>query len=372
MAANWFAQVGNTEVGPLSSTQLRDLAESKRITPSTLIRQGQLGNWHPASQVKGLFQIGTGSVISPAKPQNDGADVDFDEMISSALESPLQTSVAQPSALLQDSSSSLGSEVSTNERHNERIRDTESTTADIDNRPVPQTPRMKSRELNQEFIPRPSQRTVETIAFATFRYAVVSLAAIVIAVMLYSAVLLLTNRGTMPYSYRPTLAYPEAKKRAGDTLEKERREEVNATKDNEDAQWRNFVFVEIDGRQLSVPRRLVAAFSEASFFRIQLSIHLTQIPKEYEAETTVALEAFLRQIDEDKNLTDVRLARQMIDDYAREITTKSLEIYRHNLRRAQNQNAAWTALNTSIPLLVASLLVLVLLAIERNTRSWRA
>lgn len=55
MAHQWFVKSGRKEHGPFLSSQLKKLAEQGRITPETSVRRGEVGNWVPASKIKGLF-----------------------------------------------------------------------------------------------------------------------------------------------------------------------------------------------------------------------------------------------------------------------------------------------------------------------------
>ena len=51
----WYCKVMGEETGPLSSSQLKELADSEFITPDVPVRKGVDGSWFPAGQVKGLF-----------------------------------------------------------------------------------------------------------------------------------------------------------------------------------------------------------------------------------------------------------------------------------------------------------------------------
>jgi len=57
-----------SEVGPLISSQLREMAQSGRLTPDDLIRKGDSNRWTAASHVKGLFTTPAAPPTSP--PQN--------------------------------------------------------------------------------------------------------------------------------------------------------------------------------------------------------------------------------------------------------------------------------------------------------------
>ena len=55
MAAQWFVNFCGDELGPMTSAELRELAEVGGVQPDTLVRKGVDGNWVPAERVKGLF-----------------------------------------------------------------------------------------------------------------------------------------------------------------------------------------------------------------------------------------------------------------------------------------------------------------------------
>ncbi|MDO4583775.1 MAG: DUF4339 domain-containing protein [Planctomycetia bacterium] len=55
MAVHWFYKLGNQEIGPLTSQQLKQLADEKRLNPGDPVRRDTDERWVPASSVKGLF-----------------------------------------------------------------------------------------------------------------------------------------------------------------------------------------------------------------------------------------------------------------------------------------------------------------------------
>jgi len=56
MADQWYVQAGGKEVGPLTPSQLKNLAGQGKITPATQVRRGSDAAWVAASRVKGLFE----------------------------------------------------------------------------------------------------------------------------------------------------------------------------------------------------------------------------------------------------------------------------------------------------------------------------
>ena len=73
MAAQWYCKISGKAIGPLSSRQLKMLADDGRLQPDNPVRQGNQGKWVPAQRVKGLFPPADSSrAESDAKipPQN--------------------------------------------------------------------------------------------------------------------------------------------------------------------------------------------------------------------------------------------------------------------------------------------------------------
>lgn len=77
MAIQWFVQHGGKQYGPLTSSNLKKLADEGKISPATQVRSGTEGAWVPASRVQGLFSstpapaTGAGAATAPrtAAPQ---------------------------------------------------------------------------------------------------------------------------------------------------------------------------------------------------------------------------------------------------------------------------------------------------------------
>ena len=55
MASQWFYQATGRQVGPISSTELRNLAQRGVISTNTLVKNAPDANWVPAERVRGLF-----------------------------------------------------------------------------------------------------------------------------------------------------------------------------------------------------------------------------------------------------------------------------------------------------------------------------
>ena len=58
MAGQWYYQVFDEVVGPISASQLRELARSGSLAPDTLVRASSEDRWVPAGEVRGLLEGG--------------------------------------------------------------------------------------------------------------------------------------------------------------------------------------------------------------------------------------------------------------------------------------------------------------------------
>jgi hypothetical protein len=57
MASEWFYQVMGEQVGPISSAELRKLAQQGTVSRDTLVKNAPDGIWVPAVRVNGLFAV---------------------------------------------------------------------------------------------------------------------------------------------------------------------------------------------------------------------------------------------------------------------------------------------------------------------------
>ena len=55
MKNNWYVEHNGKAQGPFSDTQLKKLAKSGKVNPTSKIRLQDDGSWHQASKIKGLF-----------------------------------------------------------------------------------------------------------------------------------------------------------------------------------------------------------------------------------------------------------------------------------------------------------------------------
>lgn len=80
MASNpeWYVHKGGKEHGPFTSAQLKQLADSGKITEETKVRMGKDGKWATASKVKGLFksrELTASQAGPPAAPKKPSPPV---------------------------------------------------------------------------------------------------------------------------------------------------------------------------------------------------------------------------------------------------------------------------------------------------------
>ncbi len=68
MAIQWFVQHGGKQYGPLTSANLKKLADEGKIVPTTSVRSGAEGAWVPASRVQGLFSTAPAPASAKTAP----------------------------------------------------------------------------------------------------------------------------------------------------------------------------------------------------------------------------------------------------------------------------------------------------------------
>jgi hypothetical protein len=66
MASQWIVSLDGKELGPLTSEELKDLAQAGHVQPTDFVRRSDKTNWVQANQIKGLFP--TGTVVPPPVP----------------------------------------------------------------------------------------------------------------------------------------------------------------------------------------------------------------------------------------------------------------------------------------------------------------
>jgi len=70
MASQWYYQIMGEEFGPVSPSELRQLAQTSTISADTLVRKGTDGDWVRAERVKGLWGPAkrSASSLGPKEP----------------------------------------------------------------------------------------------------------------------------------------------------------------------------------------------------------------------------------------------------------------------------------------------------------------
>lgn len=87
MAIEWYVKTNDKQLGPLSSAQLKELADRKRITTSTLVRRGDQTQWMQAGAIRDLFSP---SPVPPAPmPAFTQPNPSVSTPASSKLKSPV-------------------------------------------------------------------------------------------------------------------------------------------------------------------------------------------------------------------------------------------------------------------------------------------
>lgn len=69
MAKEWFFQVMGSEIGPVSSAELKQRVQRGQIQPDTLVRAAPDGKWQSADRIKGL--IDPPAAAPPPAPKAD-------------------------------------------------------------------------------------------------------------------------------------------------------------------------------------------------------------------------------------------------------------------------------------------------------------
>lgn len=67
MASQWYCRLMGTEMGPFTSKELLEMAQTHKVTPEDWVKKGADGKWVEAHRVKGLFDDTSSSTIIMAK-----------------------------------------------------------------------------------------------------------------------------------------------------------------------------------------------------------------------------------------------------------------------------------------------------------------
>lgn len=77
MASQWYCRLMGTEMGPYTSQQLLEMANSHKITPDDAVKKGADGNWVDAHRVKGLFEdLSASTIIMASLPPDVLAELE--------------------------------------------------------------------------------------------------------------------------------------------------------------------------------------------------------------------------------------------------------------------------------------------------------
>jgi hypothetical protein len=79
MANNWFCNIGGLVMGPMSLQELRFLATQGKLTQHHEVREGQYGDWVPASAVHGLLKPAQPARLAPGPGRESSPTSDSDE-----------------------------------------------------------------------------------------------------------------------------------------------------------------------------------------------------------------------------------------------------------------------------------------------------
>ncbi len=77
MAAEWYYSKGNQQQGPVSASELKQMAQSGHLAPGDLVWNEGMKDWKPASTISCLVLVPTSSVsssgdwITPSDPPKD-------------------------------------------------------------------------------------------------------------------------------------------------------------------------------------------------------------------------------------------------------------------------------------------------------------
>lgn len=84
----WFYLVRGQEHGPITSSELRDLAASGRLSPSDSIRRTDMAAPVPASRVKGLFPSAKEDASAHASQKNPEPEFDLRRLLQCEADLP--------------------------------------------------------------------------------------------------------------------------------------------------------------------------------------------------------------------------------------------------------------------------------------------
>jgi hypothetical protein len=89
VAIEWYVKTSDKQVGPLSSAQLKELADRKQITATTLVRRGDQAQWIQAGTIRDLFNPSPATLSSASTPAPNQVQVSDPSPVSRNLRSPV-------------------------------------------------------------------------------------------------------------------------------------------------------------------------------------------------------------------------------------------------------------------------------------------
>ena len=305
----WFYRLMGDVMGPVTSKTLKELASKGSIDFDTPVRKGTDGDWVSAASIKGLF----------AEPE---------------VSPPVAPTPPRPK--------------STNK--------TETTKA------ANVSTRVLDSEPSEGMLP----SSLERLSFSFVRVVMMLVASVATLALLWFLVLAVLNLPSVATSPSDPNLYSNIKAKTRiDASEASKAKEQLGDAEPVDS---NLEF--IDGVPLRVPKRLRGIFTRSTAKLIE-STYL-KLNSKFVIPACEELQEFLNQIDQDKDIKGAELERigmDMIFAFCREQVDRFDKIESQETARMASLIGAWSGLTMAFVTLVAVILILVLLAIERNTRS---
>ena len=95
-APQWYIQHQGKTHGPFTSAKLKELVDTAKVSPATLIRKGESGQWIEAGKIQGLMQPGATPSAAAAKPA--GAVAKPAGAVAKPAGAPAKPAPAKPAA----------------------------------------------------------------------------------------------------------------------------------------------------------------------------------------------------------------------------------------------------------------------------------
>lgn len=342
----WFYQIMGETLGPIPGAKLKELVEIGRIDCDTLVRKGKAGNWVAAINVRGLFAV---SAVESASKS------DSQENLKSEMRSDGQSVVDKQ---FDDELFKQTIEHLPNTRSSD-FRDlpikAEKTIPSSTTKAITSTPLLPKHPLEQ-------------LAFLVTRWVMVAFILIASLGMFGAALVLATNMRSVPQL--KDLSFDlEANKQRIIAEHRERETEFERQIDGDDGRPKrrlNFVL----HRQIIVPQKLQQLFSES----LGIKYILESAYADFDApQLELAISEMQRILE--KLANDEKIKPSEIFSIVRAASSdQALQVTRWRIKESSRDAAfatAWTAFGASAASFLSTVLVLVLLAIERNTRHLR-